>query len=167
MNFWDIPLMQESEITNWNGGQLSFFNQFNSIKCRYFPEQYIFIQFLKKTGINISLKYAFELNIKKAILSEALIAKYFEIFNLEDLGLNIPSRLIIYSNAMDVYTQKSLDDFHLKCNVRSLTQSIKRHKRSMLLKFLLYPKNWFSLFKKIEYATKSSIFTQHVNKNKY
>lgn len=148
LNLWDIPLTPEPETSSWNVNRFNIFNEFHSYKPRYTPEQYIFIAFLNKYKINISLDYCCEINFQKLRCSETSIANNFDIFSLEELGINIPSRLVIEMRSTDIYTRTLLNSISQNTvNWKHAKGMIRRRKWRLIRSFMKNPILWVSFFK--------------------
>ncbi|MFN4003715.1 MAG: WavE lipopolysaccharide synthesis family protein [Hylemonella sp.] len=147
LSLWDIPLASELEIMHWRTGHFDIFNDMRSWKFRYTPEQYIFIAFLAKHQIDASLQYCCEMDWQKASLSESLIAKNFRICTVEELGINIPSRLLIYMRSQDCYNQATLDNHSKKKTEMEFKGMIRRRKWRLIRKFIKSPNLWIEFLK--------------------
>ncbi len=144
---WDIPLMPEGEMRNWTGGGFHLFNDLRHWKVRYAAEQYIFIAFLAKNQIDASLQYCCEVELDKACLSEDLIASNFQIYTVDELGINIPSRLLVNMRSQDVYEKSTLENYSRDKSRRELKSAIRRRKWSLFRKFIKSPRLWLDYLK--------------------
>lgn len=145
LDLWTIPLIQEQEASGRHGSHFNIFNEFKHWPFRYVPEQHIFIAYLAKHKIDASLQYCCQMDWRKASISEALIAKNFKLYTSEELGINIPSRLLIHMRSQDVYEQQTLDNYSPEAVENNFKRMIRRRKRRLIRRFLLSPKDWLDL----------------------
>lgn len=141
-DLWDIPPMPDREMQDWTTGRFQIFNDLRFWKFRYAPEQYIFIAFLAKRQIDASLQYCCEMDLSKACLSEALIAQNFQIYTVDELGINIPSRLLIYMRSQDVYDKATLENYSPGKTERQFRGMIRRRKWRLIRHFIKSPRLW-------------------------
>lgn len=146
-DLWDIPLMPDREIENWTAGRFHLFNDLPFSNSRYAPEQYIFIAFLAKRQIDASLQYCCEMELSKACLSEGLIAKNFQIYTVDELGINIPSRLLIYMRSQDVYDKATLENYSPQKTEKQFRGMIRRRKWRLIRQFIKSPRLWMEFLK--------------------
>lgn len=149
IDLWDIPLAPEPETSLWQErhGAYSLFNDWPQYNPRYVPEQYIFIAFLHKHNIDVRLKYCRELDWRKACLSEELIAKNFQVFTFDELGISIPPRLLLLMDPESVYQQATLDDYSTERAERLYKGMIRRRKWRMIRRFIKSPRRWLDPIK--------------------
>jgi hypothetical protein len=85
-----------------------YFDLDKNIRYRYFSEQYIWIKLLKNFGYKTSTKYQTDLNSHDYYMSEHSIAENFDIYNSEELGLFLPEKFRMMSDA-SLYTMADLN----------------------------------------------------------
>lgn len=80
LNLFDIPLMPDCEV-EVKKNDLSF------LQNRYFPEQYLFINFLRKVGREVNCEFTNDVNEQNIIDTEKLFAFNFILLNFEQFGV--------------------------------------------------------------------------------
>jgi hypothetical protein len=148
IDLWDIELSQEKFVRIERNNFL-IFNDFRTMNLRYVPEQYLFVTFLAKHKIHVSLDYCCEMSWEKALLSESLIAKNFKILTIDELGIHLPVRLIVEKLPLTVYQSSTLDNFSTNPAQKKLKRMIYKHRWRLIRKFLRSPSLWVDFFKKV------------------
>jgi hypothetical protein len=151
LNLWDISLAPEPETTRWFDRKFEFFNTLPSISCRYAPEQYIWISFLRKKGLRIRFEYSNHLSIDNVLLSEQTIVNNFVIETPQNLGLNLPQRFEdgdIYS----IYQVSDWEFLYKKLCIERAGNLI--HWWLILPAIVLKLKNFIRILRKKEYWQK-------------
>lgn len=89
LNLFDIPLMTKEEST--------YYKHKNSLYCRYLPEQYLWINCLRKNGKNIVCDHQRDCNDSIAEETERYIASNFIYLDYEQFNLTPTEKLRLFS----------------------------------------------------------------------
>lgn len=88
LNFFDIPLMPKEEV--------HYYEFKNTLNCRYVPEQYLWINCLRKNGRYIQCDYKWDCNDHIAEETEHYIASNFVYLEYEQFNLIPPNKLRLF-----------------------------------------------------------------------
>lgn len=87
-NIWDIPLQDEPQTSRYFDSHPRPLIDINpNWQFRYIPEQYIWINFLKKNGVQFDFEHITDINKKNIDLSELSLVNNLTVIDYEDFGI--------------------------------------------------------------------------------
>lgn len=106
LNLWRCPL-----VTNEDASAVGDFKpwpniqRFEMVPGRFTEEQYVWMNFLRRNGLDIEMKWLFDVDARHAYLSELSIINNFVILTVEDMGIAIPPHVFNFA-PRSVYTHE-------------------------------------------------------------
>ena len=136
LNIWDVPLMPVSDQNYFSKASPAPSKIFKYLKSRFFPEQFIWISFLKK-HLSISCRHALDISNENIELSEQSFANNLVILPLQTLNLRFLKGSIAANYRPDlIYTYqgwKTLYNNH--CGARAFLNPVDIQKISLTLQY--------------------------------
>jgi hypothetical protein len=138
LNLWNSPLAEDFQL-----GRSLRVRIYNKYPVRLAPEQYLWLTFLRRQGIDIDLEYVEDVNIQKLALSEVSLASNFEIKTAAQLGLNIPTRFIENGNSDGIYSQADFERIlTVGTDIDAARKIFSKRNRKAILRFMKKPSRW-------------------------
>ena len=127
---WNIPLQPEPETTRAFPYQTGFLNnpfKSSTWNMRFTPEQYIWYAFAKKKGLDLSMKYYYQVPVRVTFLSLLSIIDNFIIASPQQLGIYMPERIKDSFNESYLYTHEKWIRLYEEFCVRKSAYHIRKH----------------------------------------
>ena len=130
LDLWDIPLQPEPQTTRAFPYNTSFIN--NPFKVNYWnmqftPEQYIWHAFAKKRGLNLDIKYFYQIPIRIISLSLLSVIDNFIIASPEQLGILVPESITRKFNPGFLYTHEKWKKLYVEFCIKKSRVQLKKH----------------------------------------
>ncbi|WP_244918079.1 WavE lipopolysaccharide synthesis family protein [Nostoc linckia] len=120
---FDIPLAPDYETTSWVEYRSNTFimHYFWGCKIRYYPEQYLWIKCLNKSGIPIELNWNFDANPLLVFQSELSLINNFIFLDPEQAGVVLPQKILCYGLSYTYNFNKWLNLYQEYCLHKNIT----------------------------------------------
>ena len=122
IQLWDSPLVDAATYQLWNKddpkpfltpfSEKTYYTNYYKIFCsRYYHEQYIWLQCCRRQHPEVHLNYPWEADPEQIQISESLLTANFKISRCEEVGIRLPKRLAVESEALSkgCYTSREWD----------------------------------------------------------
>jgi hypothetical protein len=110
---WEVPLVPTEVAIHFPEGTLSRY--WNSVPCesnlpfRTTPEQYLFLEFLARSGFPMTLKGIRSINPLDLLFSDRLMARHFVVVDPFSAGIVLPERFHCNLNSASPFYRNDLD----------------------------------------------------------
>lgn len=95
---WECPLISD-ELASAIGEPKPWptIRRFEMMPGKYTEEQYLWISFLKRQGLDVDLQWIYDVDSRNAFLSELSIVNNFAILTVEDMGIALPPHVFNFA----------------------------------------------------------------------
>lgn len=141
IDLWDIPLETKEEVTS--SGRENIFFRYSSTVFRYHPEQSLCIRWLRKHGVDVSLKTPTHISAEYLKTWENTLVNNFHVIDYEKSGIKFPVHF--YNAAYGVRSLMTSQE------LRSIYKDVQKKGSSSKYWIVWVQKYFGGFFKKVFY----------------